>query len=66
MHNANVLSLFLFLILIYALKIKVRNDARDTPSSDHHVYISFMYIGFITNFFVVCTHMWLVKAETLT
>ena len=34
----------MFLILIYALKFKVINDARGTPSSDHHVYISCTYV----------------------
>ena len=57
------MSLFLLLILMYALKVKVRNVARVMPSSDHRVYISCTrYLGFMTNFIVVCTRVWLVRA----
>ena len=62
MHKGYVMSLFVFLILIYALNFKVRNVARVLPSSDHRVYIS----GCMADFIVVCTHMWLVKAEPLS
>ena len=40
MHKGYILSLFMFLILMYVLKVKVRNAARVMPSSDHRVYIS--------------------------
>ena len=61
------MNLFLLLILMYALKVKVRNVARVMPSSDHRVYISCTrYLGFMTHFILVCTRMWLVKAEPLT
>ena len=53
----------MFLIWVYALKFKVKNDARVMPSSDHHVYILLrVYYKFV----VVWTLMWLVKAEPLT
>ena len=34
------MNLFMFLVLMYDLKVKVRNDARVMPSSDHRVYNS--------------------------
>ena len=40
MHKGYILSLFMFLILMYVLKVKVTNIARIMPSSDHRVYIS--------------------------
>ena len=43
LHKGYILSLFLFLILMYALKVKVINDARVMPSSDHRVYILCTY-----------------------
>ena len=39
MHSGYVFSLFLFLIFMYASKVKVRKNARVMPSSDHHVFI---------------------------
>ena len=59
------MNLFMFLVLMYDLKVKVRNDARVMPSSDHRVYMSCrprMYNILI----LVRTNRWLVKAEPLT
>ena len=40
MHKGYILSLFMFLILMYVLNDKVTNYARIMPYSDHRVYIS--------------------------
>ena len=46
------MNLFMLLVLMYDLKLKVRNDARVMPSSDHRVYISCTrYLGCITDLF---------------